>query len=145
MKSIAIRPASAADLAAVSRLLTEASLPTAGVAEHFGSFLVAESDGVVIGSMGLELYGHTALLRSAVVQPSWRNSGVGTMLYSALISKAKQQGVRQLLLLTNTAAEYFAKKGFITIDQHTVTGPITQSVEFTGACKHATCMRLDLE
>ncbi len=143
--SIAIRPASAADLATVSRLLTEASLPTAGMAEHFGSFLVAESDGVIIGSMGLELYGATALLRSAVVHPSWRNSGVGSMLYSALITKAKQQGVRELFLLTNTATKYFAKKGFITIDQRSVTGPITQSAEFTGACKHATCMRLDLE
>lgn len=144
MKSIAIRQATGADYPAVSRLLEEASLPIEGVAEHFDTFLVAQIDNAVIGSIGLELYGQTALLRSAVVSPSWRNSGVGTALYNALIERAKQYGVRQLILLTNTAEKYFEKKGFTKIDQRSVSGPITQSVEFTGSCKHAACMHLHL-
>lgn len=144
MNDITIRQATPADYPALSRLLEEASLPVEGVAEHLETFLVAVRDNAVIGSMGLELYGQTALLRSAVVGPPWRNSGIGTILYDALLVKAREHGVRQLILLTNTAEKYFEKKGFRRIDQHSVTGPVTQSVEFTGACKHAVCMQLDL-
>jgi amino-acid N-acetyltransferase len=49
------------------------------------------------------------------------------------------------VLLTNTAEGFFARKGFRRIDQKSVTGAVTSSVEFTGACPaHAACMELCL-
>lgn len=141
---IKIRAAKATDFDAVAALLGEAKLPLAGVAEHFGNFLIAETDGTIIGSIGLEMYGATALLRSAVVHPSWRNKGVGSLLYEEVIHRAAANGVRRVILLTNTAEKYFAKKGFTTIPQESVSGPITSSAEFNGACKHAVCMELFL-
>lgn len=143
MNRATIRPATHDDLERIKGLLESASLPTLGVTEHVHHFLVAEQDGVIAGVIGLEVYGETALLRSAVVASEQQNKGIGTSLYTGNLEQAQRLGVKRLILLTNTAQEYFARKGFRKIDQKRVIGPITTSVEFTGACSsHAACMEL---
>ncbi|MBM2842042.1 MAG: amino-acid N-acetyltransferase [Bacteroidetes bacterium] len=140
-----IRQATLLDLDTITQLLESASLPTLGVAEHMQHFLVAENDGTIVGTIGLEVYEDTALLRSAVVTPDLQNKGIGGLLYRHNLDQARRLGVRRLILLTNTAEEYFVRKGFKKIDQKSVIGPITSSVEFTGACpSHAACMELIL-
>ncbi len=133
------------DLARVLSLLQDADLPTVGVHEHFNDFVVAaDPAGAVVGAIGMERYADgTALLRSAVVGPSLRNSGVGSMLYQALLERARSSGVRRFILLTNTAEIYFARKGFRTIPRSSVTGPVTLSTEFNDACpESAVCMEM---
>jgi N-acetylglutamate synthase-like GNAT family acetyltransferase len=143
---VVIRQAQQADYNRVAELLESASLPTAGVAEHFGNFLIAEHGSVIVGVIGLEVYEDVGLLRSAVVDSSLQNQGIGSTLYTHLIEHAKNRGIRRLILLTNTAERYFERKGFRKIDQKSVTGAITQSVEFSGACpSHAACMELILK
>ena len=146
MNRVTIRKSSEADYPAVAKLLQSASLPTEGIVDHFQHFLVAESGGEIVGAIGLEVYGDTALLRSAVVHPSQQNKGIGSILYNNLIESAALLGIRRLILFTNTAERYFAKKGFRKIDAKSVAGSITQSVEFTGACPStAACMELILD
>ena len=129
----------------IKRLLESVSLPILGVDEHLHHFLVAEKGGAIVGVIGLEMYGETALLRSAAVISDLQQTGIGGLLYSRNLEQARRLGVTRLILLTNTAEGYFARKGFRKIDQGSVTGPITASVEFTGACpSHATCMELML-
>lgn len=143
MGEINIRPARTQDLAHIEHLLLAESLPVAGVAQHLGNFVVAERDDNVVAAMGLEVYGDTALLRSAVVSPGEKGKGIGGTLYHAVLRNAARLGVHRLLLLTNTAEVYFARKGFKRIAQETVTGPITTSVEFSGGCpSHSACMEL---
>jgi hypothetical protein len=72
---VTIRQARGADRAAVIALLEAAGLPTAGIPSSMEAFLVAEDAGQVIGAIGLELYGGSALLRSAVVEAGRRRSG----------------------------------------------------------------------
>jgi amino-acid N-acetyltransferase len=145
MTDVSIRSVNDEDYEAVARLLNDARLPTLGVKEHFQNFLVAETRGGIIGAIGLEAYGETALLRSAVVHHSHQDDGIGSLLYDSLLASAKTLGVRRLILLTNTAEKYFERKGFVKIDQKSVSGPIASSVEFTGACpSHAACMELML-
>lgn len=140
-----IRPATKADLPAVEHLLKEASLPLEGVREQFGDFLVAEGEEYIVGAIGLERYADTGLLRSLVVDPSHRNLGVGNALYSALMSRAGDLGIRRMILLTTTAAPYFAKRGFQAVERSAVTGPVTKSLEFTSACpSSAAVMELHL-
>jgi amino-acid N-acetyltransferase len=80
------------------------------------------------------------------VTPSNRNRGLGTLLYNALLEYAKKRGVKRLVLLTNTAEEYFHRKGFVRIDRASLSGPLTTSAEFTGACpSSAVCMELTLQ
>jgi amino-acid N-acetyltransferase len=145
MTEIRIRKATSADFNSVASLLQSASLPLDGVAEHFQNFVVAEDGNEIVGAIGLELYGETALLRSAVVRPSMQNKGTGSMLYNALIEHASSLGVRRMVLLTTTAEKYFERKGWKKIDTKSLSGAITTSAEFTGACPStATCMELTL-
>ncbi len=133
------------DLAQVLALLRDASLPTAGVEEHFANFLVAvDAPGDIVGAIGMEQCPDgTGLLRSAVVKPTLRNSGIGTMLYEKLIGRARSTGIRRMILLTTTAERYFARKEFRTIPRSSVTGPVTRSSEFAGACPDtAVCMEM---
>jgi amino-acid N-acetyltransferase len=141
-----IRRAQSSDFTQITQLLESDALPLDGVPHHLDNFLVADLDGKVVGTIGLEIYGENALLRSAVVTPSNRNRGLGTLLYNALLEYAKKRGVKRLVLLTNTAEEYFRRKGFVRIDRASLTGPVTTSAEFTGACpSSAVCMELTLQ
>lgn len=140
-----INPAANSDLPGVKALLEGSGLPTLGVADHFASFLVAREGTRLVGAIGLEVYGDTGLLRSAVVDPSLRSTGVGTMLYDNLVVMARSKGIEKLVLLTNSAEAYFAKKGFRPIHRAALSGPVTTSIEFTDACpSHAVCMELTL-
>ncbi|MDH4068847.1 MAG: arsenic resistance N-acetyltransferase ArsN2 [Ignavibacteria bacterium] len=138
---VTVRPALDHDLDVVCHLLTRNELPVLGVKEHLRDFFVAEEDGSVIGAIGLERYEETGLLRSAVVDRSKQGKRIGSKLVDTLLRSARATGVKKLVLLTNTAEQYFARKGFRTIDRSTLDGPVTRSVEFTDACpSHAVCM-----
>jgi amino-acid N-acetyltransferase len=129
-----IRTAEEEDLPAVLSLLGRADLPTAGVADAFSHFIVAESEGRLIGVVGLELYGGSALLRSAAVEESWRGSGVGRVLVDRALDLARQHRVEDMYLLTTTAEHYFPKFGFACVSRHAVAEEVQSSVEFQTAC-----------
>ncbi len=139
---VELRTASATDLEAVFGLLDRSGLPTAGVADNFSQFLVAEADGRLVGVVGLELYGQSALLRSAAVEESWRGSGVGRVLVERALDLARERGIDDVYLLTTTAEHYFPKFGFVCVRRDEVAQGVRSSVEFQTACPaSATAMR----
>lgn len=71
---VELRTAQESDLPAVLGLLGRAQLPTAGVGDTPSHYVMAESGGQLVGVVGLEVYGESALLRSAVVEESWRGN-----------------------------------------------------------------------
>jgi amino-acid N-acetyltransferase len=145
VKSIVIRPATAADLPGILGLLRDAELPADGVPEHLAHFLAAESGTELLGAIGFERYGDEALVRSAVVDKKHRGSGIGGRLYESLRQQAHALHIRRLVLLTTTAEEYFRARGFVPIARGAVNGPMAASVEFTTACpSSAVCMELML-
>jgi amino-acid N-acetyltransferase len=141
-----IRAATTRDVVPVLALLREASLSLPGVEEHFGSFVVAERGSRIVGAMGLELRGGEALLRSAVVAPDARGTGVAAALYAQIEEVARVNGVRTLVLLTTAAQGYWARHGFAPIARDDVPTSVTLSEEFRGACPaSATAMLLTLD
>jgi len=145
MSKPVIRQARPGDLPQIKHLLEAESLPVAGVDDHLAHYIVAEISSAVIGSIGLEVYDDTALLRSAVVSRSEQGKGIGSILFAATVEQARTLGVQRLLLLTTTADKYFERKGFSRIDRQAVKGGVTTSVEFTSACPStAVCMELAL-
>ncbi len=112
-----IEAARAADLPVVLALLADAALPTDGVAEHFGHFVVARERGEVVGAAGLEVYGDAALLRSVVVDPAWRKKHLGEALVRASLANARERRIGTIYLLTESAADFFARFGFERIAQ----------------------------
>ena len=129
-----IRSATKSDLAAVEDLLKASDLPTDGVRDNFSSFVVADDDGAITGAIGLEKYGSVALLRSAVVSPDHRGSGVGRKLIEQLLERAEEAGVDELYLLTTTAEKYFPRFGFTRTTRAAVPDAVKASAEFRGAC-----------
>lgn len=143
-----IRPALAGDTPAVHRLLEDASLPLDGLPDDFGNqrdFLVADTGDAVRGAIGLERYGDSALLRSAVVAPALRGTGLGAQLVHALLEHARATGIRELVLLTTTAEHWFPRFGFARITRAEVPEAMHASAELQGACPAtAVVMKLSL-
>jgi N-acetylglutamate synthase-like GNAT family acetyltransferase len=131
---VRLRPARAADLSAVERLLEANHLPLDGVREAFPSFVVAESDDAVVGVAGLEVCGGDALLRSVAVADEWRSRGLGRALVARVISDAEARGLHALYLLPTTADRYFPSFGFHRIARDEVPAPILATKEFREAC-----------
>lgn len=133
-KNVTLRQAGAADWPAVEALLLANKLPTEGARRHLPTYLLAVSNGEVVGCAGAEVYGDIALLRSVAVAPGLQRQGIGQLLVERLLLEATRRQIRRVFLLTVTAPEYFARYGF-------KRGPIDQapaalkaSAELQGAC-----------
>jgi amino-acid N-acetyltransferase len=129
-----IRKATSADLTAVESLLSTSDLPLDGVKDNFSNFVVAEDDGEIAGAIGLEEFGAVALLRSAVVSPEHRGSGIGRLLVERLLEGAEVAGIEELYLLTTNADQYFPRFGFTRTTRSAVPDAVKASAEFQGAC-----------
>src|SRR5436190_2703853 len=129
-----LRAARAGDLPAIERLLTKSQLPLAGVAESLPGFVVAESDGTIVGTAALEVCCDNALLRSVAVAPEWRSRGLGRALVTRVIADAEARGLRALYLLTTTAEHYFPSLGFHQIARDEVPQEVRATGEFQGVC-----------
>ena len=131
---ITLRAASANDLAAVEDLLTKSKLPVEGVKDSIGSFVVAESDGLLVGVGGVERCGEYGLLRSVAVDPAARGRGVGAAITERLIGNSQESGLRALYLLTTTAENYFPTFGFDKTSREAVPTEIQRTAEFRDIC-----------
>jgi amino-acid N-acetyltransferase len=129
-----IEPARPGDRNAILALLAAVGLPEAGIGSHVASALVAREPGGLAGCIALEIYGESALLRSAAVEPSWQGRGLGKALTAAALGLARERGLREVYLLTETAADFFPKFGFRPISRDEVAPALRQSDEFQGAC-----------
>ena len=141
----AVRPATVSDYEAVVGLLQAANLPLAGVPRALAGFYVAEERGRILGAVGLELYGTDGLLRSAVVDPAARGTGLGHALVRRLLGDARERGLGAVYLLTTTAECWFPRFGFSRIERDDVPDQVRESVEFREACPaSAVVMRAEL-
>jgi N-acetylglutamate synthase-like GNAT family acetyltransferase len=140
------RPAAPSDRSAVEALLVREHLPLDGVAEHFGTFVIAESGEDVVGAAGLEIHGALGLVRSVVVVPEAKGQGIGRGLTHQLLTQARARKLDAVYLLTTTAPDFFARLGFERIAREAAPAPLWASAEFQGACPaSAIVMRLSLE
>jgi amino-acid N-acetyltransferase len=142
---VTVRKAADGDRGLVLEILREAGLPTDDFTDGEMVFLVAEEEGAVVGTIGLEYYPPAGLLRSAAVRPSHRERGVGALLVAALMEEARSGSLTELVLLTTTAGEYFGRMGFTRVARDSMAGPVLSSRQFTGTtCSSAAVMRLGL-
>jgi len=128
-----IRQAEPQDLAAVLGLLSDAKLPTEGVADHFNSFLVVDEGDRIVAAVGLELHDDAALLRSLAVAPEVRGNGLGSALVRRALHEARgcAGGV---YALTTTAETYLSRLGFVPVPRTSLPRELFQSVELQDAC-----------
>ncbi len=133
--------ATGADLAAVRALLEELKLPSADVGAGEQHFVVAREGATLVGCVGVEMYGESALLRSLAVAPARQRAGLGKALTERAISEARGRGARRAFLLTTTAEAYCRRLGFETIGRESVPPDLAASAQFRSLCpKTAVCM-----
>jgi amino-acid N-acetyltransferase len=145
MSALTFRSAASADWPRVAVLLEDAGLPLTGAEDHLSRFVLAFSNGSLVGCAGLEAYGSCGLLRSVAVASSERSRGLGQQLVSRVLDHARAGGIREVVLLTETASAFFPRFGFEPITRDEAPEAVKASVEFRGACPaSATAMRLRL-
>jgi len=122
-------------LAAVKALLAEAQLPTSDLAaaqlEHF---IGCGTDDALDGVVGVELYPPVALLRSLCVTASKRDHDVGSALLVEAEHYGRSRGVSEIYLLTTTAEQFFARKGYERVARETAPAAIRATQEFSALC-----------
>jgi len=100
-----------------------------------------DGGGELIGSGGLELYGDSALLRSIAVKENARGQELGKKIVDDLVTQARNSKINNIFLLTETAKDFFIKKGFTIVSRDDVPSQVRASSEFTHVCpSSAICM-----
>ena len=141
-----VTPAVPGDLAEISGLVAANGLSAEGLGDFVGTTLISRSRGKIIGCAALEIYGPAALLRSVAVDAGWQARGLGAELVEKAIRLAQSRAVREMFLLTTTAAEYFERHGFVRCARDDAPAAMKQSLEFTTICPaSAVCMRRTVE
>ncbi|MGH9819914.1 MAG: GNAT family N-acetyltransferase [Pyrinomonadaceae bacterium] len=147
MTNITIEAASPGDKASILDLLTDANLPLEGV-EHFltNYFVARKNSGRIVACAGFERHGDTCLLRSVAVLPSLQKTGIGVRIVRSILDEAKQTGVKQIVLLTTTARDFFARRfHFIETNRESYNEVLKASPEWTlPHCSTAVVMKLEM-
>jgi amino-acid N-acetyltransferase len=129
------------DIPAIKTLLQENKLPYEDIDEPVKSFIVAKEQGIIIGTVGLELVKPYALLRSLAVHQDYRNNSIAKNLLIRIIEYAQSVGIMELFLLTATAENYFTKKNFLVLNRDQLPEQIKSTQEFLTLCPDtAICM-----
>ena len=141
-------PAVPADLPAIIDLLEEAGLPTEDLdSASLAAFAVvrATGDESLLAAGALEIYGLDGLLRSIVVAPGCRGTGIGGRLTRHLIAQAHESALSSIWLLTTTASDYFPDFGFRKRARAEAPPAIAGTPEFARLCPDsAACLALEL-
>lgn len=83
-----------------------------GVPDNLGRFLVAEEDGRIVATAGLEPGEGCALLRSVAVRAEARGRGLGVEIVRQALRLASLSGAGTVYLMTTTAESFFPRFGF---------------------------------
>ena len=104
-----------------------------------------QKDGYTIGYWGYERYGRATLFRSLLLKPAYRQQGYGSQIWQQAKALLRQQGIRKVYLLTDTAADFFSRLGFVVVARESAPPAIRQTSEFATFCPSGSvCMTISL-
>jgi amino-acid N-acetyltransferase len=127
--------ATLADAAAVEALPAASGLPLAGAADALALGVAARDQERVVAAAAVERFGDAGLLRSVVVAPDHRGTGLGGEIARAAEELARRDGARELYLLTETAMDWFPRLGCEGVDRDVAAAAVGASIEFTTVCR----------
>jgi ubiquinone/menaquinone biosynthesis C-methylase UbiE/N-acetylglutamate synthase-like GNAT family acetyltransferase len=137
-----IREATDRDIPLVTALLKKNDLPFEDIPSKIDSILIAGLNSETIGIGGVEVHGEYGLLRSLAVAKPFQGKGYGKALCEKLIQHAKNKGVKEVYLLTTTAASFFKQMGFEETKRSSAPTVVQNTTEFRELCPSScTCMR----
>lgn len=122
------------DLLEVKKLLAASALPFEDIDNLISDFEIALVDNKIIGAAGVEKHFPYMLIRSVVIDSAFRNKQIGYQLIHALMDKLYPENYKGFYLLTETAAAFFTKLGFMPVQRENVPVEIQQTTEFSTIC-----------
>ncbi len=123
-----------ADLPAVAALLESVGLDPAGLeAANVRAFAIGDAAGTA-ASAAIELAEGAALLRSLAVRPDLRGRGLGKALLEHVLEQARREGAAEAFLLTETAAPFFAGRGWTRVGRDVVDARFPESEQVRRVC-----------
>ena len=135
MKLIVAQPA---HFAAVATLLEDAGLTTQDLVSALTGFVVLLDRERVVAVGGLQMLGvDTAaggLIRSVVVHPAFQSRGLGKQIYEHLEENARERGLADLYLLTETAESFFQPFGYSLIARDSAPAELQAAPQFAWLC-----------
>jgi amino-acid N-acetyltransferase len=119
----------------IHALLRSNGLPTedfeaSGIESHW----VWRDAGRVVATVGMDVIGTAAVVRSLVTMSPYRGQHVATALCNAVEDDARARGVTAVYLLTESAAELFERRGYRIVDRATVPLDIARHRQFASGC-----------
>lgn len=130
---------------ALTLALQAENLPTVDLIAPNKVFWRLLHTGVVAGYVGLELHENSALLRSLVIDQTFKGRGLGRELVRGATAEAKTYGMQSLWLLTKTAQPFFEHLGWQVTDRAAAPADIRNSEEFKGLCPaSAACLWIQI-
>jgi N-acetylglutamate synthase-like GNAT family acetyltransferase/SAM-dependent methyltransferase len=133
-------------LEAVKNLLAAVRLPEVGREDAPSlDFVVAVSEGIVVGCAGVEVHADQGLLRSVAVHPSHRGHGIGDTLVLDRVHWARARGLAALHAVT-LIPSYFERLGFVRTRRSDAPAELLSTPTFQGLCPDtATLLVVSLE
>ena len=127
--------ASSGDEPWIRQLLTVCGLPHEDITpQHLRHFFVTKEKGQIIAVVGMEVFGHLALLRSLAVDPRFRKQGIAGQLMEKAEESAGSFKIEEMYLLTVAAESFFLKRGYRRIERNSAPPAIQGTAEFQGLC-----------
>lgn len=139
-----IRTANAADLSEIRTLLAANGLPVEDVSTTIikGFLTIEDASGTIVASGALQHLGTSVLLRSLVVTPELRGTGIARRLVARLEADARAFGYEELWLLTTTAERFFEAAGYERASRDDAPADVRSCRQFAVLCPStAICMR----
>lgn len=128
----------------IEALLKAEKLPIADLPTSLENFVIATIGDDIIGVAGLEIYGDHALLRSLAVKSQYRDQGIAGQLVQKIENLAQEKGLKDVYLLTETAANYFARKNYQPVPRDNAPAEIKLSSEFSSVCPQSAVLMMKL-
>jgi len=128
--------------AGLKAALTDAHLPIDDIEDGGRTFFKALSaEGQIVGFSGLERCDGDYLLRSVVVHPDRRGSGLGKAMVEGTVASLAPSGA--VFLATTSAAPFFARIGFSEVQRDSVPAAVLATRQLSSICpSSATIMKL---
>lgn len=122
------------EIKALILLLKNSNLPTDDLRLEISHLVGFFDGGELVGCGGFERYEDLALLRSVAVAKGLQGKAIGTRITNFLLQKAREENTKRIYLLTETAQNFFSKRGFTVVNRSEVPEAIKQSSEFSHVC-----------
>ncbi|QZA80136.1 GNAT family N-acetyltransferase [Deefgea piscis] len=123
------------NLAEITQLLASCNLKSGDIsADNPPFFYGIQYSNELIALIGLEFFDKVGLLRSLAVATDFRDKGLASSLVLYAEDLARQQGVKTLYLLTNTAEMFFLNARYQATERNMAPLDIQATSQFSGLC-----------